>query len=132
MAGCPVLLEFINEKYGLSDKEMPLEATKIMQHPFLGGLIPLFGKTLGLDASYTVEYCVPKLDRCTATYSSALEAAEGLYTTLTFANGAKPGVELRFRMINGMGHSYPTAANNPAHLQGAAVEWEFFMDHPKP
>lgn len=127
----PLVLELLQEK-GLADEELPMEAGQIMQHPLLGVLISNALKTLGLDPSYTVEYCAPKLNRCTGTYSPSLDLAEGLYTTLTFAKGGKSGVELRFRMIKGMGHAYATAGNNPARLLAAEYEWEFFKEHPKP
>lgn len=127
----PILLKG-SEALGASGKQLPMEAAEIMQHPLVGGQIANALTTLGLDTTYTVEYCAPKLDRCTATYTTALERSEGLHTTLTFARGGKPGVEFRFRMIKGMGHSYALAGNNPAHLEAASFFWDFFKEHPKP
>lgn len=127
----PLILKASHEM-GLTADELPMEAAQIMQHPVLGGQILNALKTLGLDSTYTVEYCAPKLGRCAATYVAALEASEGLYTTMTFAKGGKPGVEFRFRLVKGMGHSYALASNNPAHLVAADFFWDFFKEHPKP
>lgn len=127
----PILLEF-SAQLGAPAKELPMEATEILRHPLLGRQISDALKTLGLDSAYTVEYCAPRLDRCTPTYSAATERSEGLYTTLTFASGGKPGVEFRFRMFKGMGHSYALAGNNPARLEAADFFWAFFEEHPKP
>lgn len=112
-------------------REFPMEAEKLLATRPLSGSIGLALTTLGISQAHTVEYCDPKLTRCTSTYSPDVEVQKTFYTTVTFSKGGAPGVELVYRQVKGMGHVYANEENNPAHLVAAQVFWEFFVNHPK-
>jgi len=92
----------------------PFMADEIAIHPLFQPMIANTATILSLENSYTAQYEKPSYD--TMTFDRSLNRA---------------GNEYIFRMVNGMGHVYPSGNNNRAGLNVADLFWEFFQRHVK-
>ncbi len=102
----------IAERAGIS-LPFPVTAGEIENHPIFMQMSTNITTALSLEYSYQVEYQKPS------------------FTTMTFNRSLNSaGNEYIFRMVNGMGHVYPSGENNRSQLNAADLFWEFFMRHP--
>jgi polyhydroxybutyrate depolymerase len=87
----------------------PSVAEDIAADPLLSQMISNTTTILSLDTSYTAEYQRPA------------------FVTLTFnTSRVGAGNQYIFRMINNMGHVYPSGDNNRAKVNAADDFWDFF------
>ncbi len=90
----------------------PVLAPDIAADPVLKVLLGATLQVLALDPAYEEAYERPS------------------FTTMTFATSLTgAGNEFIFRMVNNMGHVYPSGDNNRAGLNVADLFWDFFVRH---
>jgi polyhydroxybutyrate depolymerase len=104
--------EKISERAGVP-LPFPIIAEEIANQPLFMQMNANATTALSLAPSYQVEYQKPTFT--TMTFNQSLSGADNEYI---------------FRMVNGMGHVYPSGDNNRARLNVADLFWEFFMKHP--
>jgi poly(3-hydroxybutyrate) depolymerase len=96
-------------------RPFPMIAEQIVSYPVIGDVLTNATAMLSLSSTYTVEYDKP------------------YFTTLTFNHSSiSAHNQFKFRMINGMGHLYPSGDNNRSGLDVADLFWDFFKQYTKP
>lgn len=92
----------------------PVRAEEMTQHPSLSDIFTRTPQLLSLSPTYEVEYEQPG------------------YATMTFKDSpTNAGNQFVFRMVNNMGHIYPSIGNNRYSLNAAALFWDFFSQYHK-
>ena len=93
----------------------PIEAEAIAADPLLSNMIANTTGLLSLEPTHEAQSEPP------------------WFTTLTFRSSpAGAGNQYIFRMVNRMGHVYPSGDNNRAGLNVADVFWDFFTGYALP
>ena len=92
----------------------PMDGPSIMGHDYLRNSIDNILDMLQIDSVYNDQPEPPHFN--TLTWGRSLSGNNN---------------EFKMRMVNGMGHIWPSGNNHPSGLNAAEVFWAFFEEHPK-
>jgi hypothetical protein len=93
----------------------PIAPEAIVADPLFSSMLATTTEILSLDMAYTTEVEQPAF--VTFTFDTSLAGNDNQY---------------KFRMVNNMGHVYPSGDNNRWDLNVADLFWEFFTQYTQP